>query len=85
TENASLTQLPEWDALPEGCAGGDIMTIPVVEPGMTAMLVTGDKARNKVQTMPGGGYSTIKIELPENWDELMREAGYRPLSEFYVL
>lgn len=85
TENASLTPLPEWYALPEGCAGEDIMTIPVVEPGMTAMLVTGDKARNKVQTMPGGGYSTIKIELPENWDELMKEAGYRPLSEFYVL
>lgn len=57
------------------------MTIPVVKPGMAAMLVTGDKAWNKVQAMPGA----IKIELPENWDEQMKEAGYRPLSEFYVL
>ena len=39
-------------------------------------------ARNKVQTMPGGGYATIKIELPANWDALMKEAGYRPLKEF---
>ena len=43
--------------------------------GMTAFLITGDAARNKVQTMPGGGYATIKIELPENWDSLMTELG----------
>ena len=33
----------------------------------------GGAARNKVQTMPGGGYATIKIELPANWDSLMAE------------
>ena len=32
--------------------------------------------------MPGGGYSTVKIELPKNWDALMAERGYRLLSEF---
>ena len=47
---------------------------------MTAFLITGDAARNKVQTMPGGGYATIKIELPENWDSLMTELGYEPLE-----
>jgi hypothetical protein len=50
--------------------------------GMTQFLITGDAARNKLQTMPGGGYSTVKIELPKNWDTLMAECGYRPLSEF---
>ena len=49
---------------------------------MTAFLITGDAARNKVQTMPGGGYATIKIELPENWDSLMTELGYEPLEIF---
>jgi hypothetical protein len=52
--------------------------------GMTAYLITGDSARNKVQTMPGGGYSTIAIELPANWDELTAQLGYRPIKEFYL-
>ena len=51
-------------------------------PGMTAFLITGDAARNKIQTMPGGGTATVKIELPENWDELMKAAGYKPLTGF---
>ena len=41
-----------------------------------------DAARNKVQTMPGGGYATAEIELPGNWDSLMAELGYKPLKEF---
>ena len=51
-------------------------------PAMTAFLITGDAARNKIQTMPGGGTATVKIELPANWDELMKAAGYKPLAEF---
>lgn len=50
--------------------------------GMTAFLITGDAARNKVQTMPGGGYATIQIELPRIWDSLMSELGYAPLAVF---
>lgn len=53
--------------------------------GMTAFLITGDAARNKVQTMPGGGYATIKIELPENWDSLMVELGYEPIESYVAL
>ena len=49
---------------------------------MTAFIITGDAARNKVQTMPGGGYATIKIELPDNWDSLMAELGYEPLKSY---
>ena len=51
---------------------------------MTAFIITGDAARNKVQTMPGGGYATIQIELPRNWNKLMEELGYKPLKEFYL-
>ena len=50
--------------------------------GMTQFLITGDSSRNKLQTMPGGGYSTIKIELPRNWDTLMNELGYQPLYKY---
>lgn len=53
-----------------------------MQKGMTQFLITGDASRNKVQTMPGGGYSTIKIELPSDWDKLMSERGYKPLNEF---
>lgn len=49
-----------------------------------ACLITGDAARNKVQTMPGGGYATVQIELPRAWDKLMAELGYQPLKEFYL-
>lgn len=80
SEDASMTPTPQWHDSPES----EIMTIPVMKYGMTAFIITGDSARNKVQTMPGGGYSTIKIELPKKWDELMAEAGYRPLKEFYL-
>lgn len=83
-EEAELTPCPEWYALPEGCEAAEIMTVGVMKPDMTAILVTGDSARNKVQVMPGGGYSTVKINLPDDWDGLMQAAGYAPLSRFYI-
>ena len=73
-----MTPTPQWYDSPET----EQMTIPVMKKGMTAFLITGDAARNKVQTMPGGGYATIKIELPENWDSLMTELGYEPLESY---
>lgn len=84
TEDAELTDAPVWYALPEGSKEDKMLTIPTMQPDMTAILLTGDAARNKVQVMPGGGYSTIKIELPEKWDTLMAEKGYRPLESFYI-
>ena len=75
-ERGQMTPTPQWYDSPET----EQMTIPVMKKGMTAFLITGDAARNKVQTMPGGGYATIKIELPENWDSLMTELGYEPLE-----
>jgi len=61
-----------------------IQTIPVIQKGMTAFLVTGDTNRNKVMTLPGGGTATIKIELPQNWDNMAQELGYKPLKEYYL-
>ena len=78
-EGGKMTATPEWYDSPDA----EQMTIPTMKQGMTAFLVTGDAARNKVQTMPGGGYSTIKIELPANWDSLMAELGYTPLRDYF--
>ncbi len=47
-------------------------------------LVTGDPSRNKVLTVPGGGFATVRIELPRDWDALMAARGYAPLSSFRV-
>ena len=79
-EGGEMTPTPEWYDSPEA----DQMTIPTMQRGMTVFIITGDAARNKVQTMPGGGYATVKIELPKNWDKMMAELGYQPLKDFYV-
>ncbi len=79
-EGAEMTATPPWYDSPES----EQLTIPTMRQGMTAFIITGDAARNKAQTMPGGGYATVKIELPKKWDSLMAELGYRPLKEFYL-
>ena len=61
-----------------------IMTIPTMKEHMTAFLITGDSARNKIQIIPGGGFATVRIVLPDNWDELMKEKGYAPLVNYYM-
>ena len=78
TEKPEKTPTAPWRDYPDD----EQLTIPVMAPAMTAFLITGDAARNKIQTMPGGGTATVKIELPANWDSLMKAAGYKPLAEF---
>lgn len=81
-EGGELTDPPPWMARQPGQE--KIPTIPVMKAGMTAMLVTGDADRNKVQTMPGGNSATIEIKLPADWDKLMAGLGYPPLKEFFL-
>ena len=59
-------------------------TIPTMQKGSTAFLITGDASRNKVQTLPGGGFSTVSIDLPQSWDSLMAAKGYPALAEKYL-
>ena len=40
--------------------------------------------RNKFQVMPGGGYVTVEIRLPENWNDLVSLLGYGPLESYYL-
>ncbi len=81
-ELAALTDTPAWL---EGIVKDEkIETIATMRKGQTPMLLTGDTDRNKFQVMPGGGYVTVSIELPENWDALVAPLGYAPLSSFYI-
>ena len=79
-EDAEMTKTPEWYANDNA----QMMTIPTMVKGETAFIITGDPSRNKIQTMPGGAMSTVAVELPEAWDELMEELGYEPLRSFYL-
>ncbi len=79
-ELAEETYTPEWYDTPQGT----IVTVPTMEPGATAFLITGDASRNKIQTMPGGGFTVEQIELPRNWDALAADLGYEPLSKFFL-
>lgn len=79
-EDAQMTPTPEWYA----CDDAQMMTIPTMVKGETAFIITGDASRNKIQTMPGGGQSTVAIELPAAWDRLMEEKGYPPLTDMYL-
>ena len=80
-EGAKETDTPKW----LGWTGKEKMTtVPVMEKGKTAIIVTGDANRNKVLTVPGGGAATVKIELPSNWDALTAELGYKPIKDYYV-
>lgn len=67
TEQGKMTRTAPW----YDSDAGEMMTVPTMRPGMTAFIITGDSARNKVQTMPGGGYVSVKVELPSNWKELL--------------
>ena len=81
TEGAEKGAVPPW----LGWTGKEqLETVPVMAAGKTAMIVTGDANRNKTMCVPGGGFASVKIELPKKWDELMEQAGYRPLKEFFL-
>jgi hypothetical protein len=74
-------KLPPW--YPRFPGWEEIQTTPAIK--MVEIIVCGDPARNKVQTLAGGAGVAIKeIKLPAKWDELMEKAGYRPLKEFYL-
>ena len=77
-----MTPTAPWRDFPDA----EQLTIPVMKAGMTDFLITGDAARNKIQTLPGaglgGGSATVKIELPADWDKQMSERGYEPLEKF---
>lgn len=81
-EQVALTDTPDW--YKPFIKDDKIETIACMNKGETAILVTGDANRNKIQTMPGGGFVTTEIKLPENWNELLAPLGYEPIENFYL-
>lgn len=81
-EQVAKTPTPDW--YKPFITEDEIETIACMNKGETAILVTGDANRNKIQTMPGGGFVTNEIKLPENWNELVAPLGYEPIENFYI-
>jgi len=81
-EGANETPTPPWL---EWTGARSMETVPAMADGKSAFLVTGDPSRNKELCIPGGGFATIKIQLPKAWDVLMAERGYEPLAKFRLL
>ncbi len=81
-EKVSMTPVPDW--YKSIIDDEKIVTYACMNKGETPILVTGDSSRNKIQTIPGGGYVTTEIKLPENWNELVAPLGYEPIENFYL-
>ena len=81
-EGANETPTPPWL---EWTGAKSMETVPAMAAGKSAFLVTGDPSRNKELCIPGGGFATIKIQLPKAWDALMAERGYEPLANFRLI
>ncbi len=80
-ENAQNTPTPPWLAWTKQQS---TCTVPVMQQGKTAILVTGDANRNKAMCLPGGAWAARRIVLPRAWDSLMEQRGYAPLRSFYI-
>ena len=78
-EGAEWTETPPWL---EWTGASSMETVPAMAEGKSAFLITGDSSRNKELCIPGGGFATIKIQLPKAWDTLMAKRGYEPLAKF---
>ena len=59
-------------------------TVPCMRKDSTRFIITGDTARNKVQVMPGGDFSTCQVEVPAKWDSIMAAKGYPTLESMYL-
>jgi len=81
-EDGQAGGLPPW--FPSFPGSEQIVTVPVMKPGKTAILVCGDESRNKTQTMPGANYTSKELQLPSNWDAQMARLGYKPLKGFFL-
>ena len=57
-EDSQLTPPPVWHATSDS----EIATIPTMQRGMTAIIITGDDSRNKVQIMPGGRFTSRAVK-----------------------
>ena len=79
-EGGKETSTPAW----YDTQATTMTTVPTMKKGATAFLITGDASRNKVQTMPGGGFSTVRIDLPAAWDSLMAVKGYPALKDMHL-
>ena len=79
-EEGATTTTPPWYDRTETTQ----KTVPCMRKDSTIFIITGDTARNKVQVMPGGNFSTAAVEVPAKWDSIMAAKGYPTLESMQL-
>ena len=79
-EGGATTTTPPWYDRTEATQ----KTVPCMRKDSTIFIITGDTARNKVQVMPGGNFSTAAVEVPAKWDSIMEAKGYPTLESMQL-
>lgn len=73
-------------AVPEWLAGfvpfETIDTTQTIEQNNTGFVITGGDISSQIQIMPGGDCASFNVNLPRNWDTLVANEGYKPISNY---
>ncbi len=78
----SQTPVPEW--LREFVPFDIIDTTQTIESNNTGFVITGGNISSQIQIMPGGDTCSFNVNLPRNWDKLVANEGYSPISNYYL-
>ena len=76
------TPVPEWL---QGVVPYDMIdTTQTIEANNTGFVITGGDSTSQFQIMPGGDTCSFNVNLPRNWDTLVAQEGYSPITDYYL-
>ncbi|MCR4888692.1 MAG: hypothetical protein K5979_05895 [Ruminococcus sp.] len=78
----SATPAPEW--LRGVVPFATIDTTQTIEANNTGFVITGGDISSQIQIMPGGDTCSFNVNLPRNWDTLVANEGYSPITNYYL-
>ncbi len=74
------TEVPQW--LKGVVPFNTIDTTQTIEANNTGFVITGGDTSSQFQIMPGGDCASFNVNLPRNWDTLVANEGYSPISNY---
>lgn len=74
------TAVPDW--LTGVVPFDTIDTTQTIEANNTGFVITGGDISNQFQIMPGGDCASFNVNLPRNWDTLVKNEGYSPIENY---
>lgn len=78
----AATAVPQWL---QGVVPYDtIDTTQTIEANNTGFVITGGDISSQFQIMPGGDTCSFNVNLPRNWDSLIDNSKYGPITDYYL-